>query len=273
VRIAALYDIHGNVPALEAVLGEVVSLGPMPTETLELLWELGDRVVALHGNTDRQQVTVLDGAAPDSRMREPVRESVVWSARALTHRHRDHLAGPPPTLTFEVDGVGRVLFCHATPPNDEDIFTAESADERVLPMLAGVDADLVVCGHTHMQFDRRFENVRVVNAGSVGMPFAEPGACWLLLGPAVELRRTEYDLEDAAARVRGTAYPMAEDFAANNVLRPPSAADMTARSSRRWPARGSPGPPLRSARGPAPAPGPGSVPSPRPPGPRPPRSP
>lgn len=242
MRIAALYDIHGNVPALEAVLREVesagvdlivlggdVSLGPMPTETLELLWELGDRVLGLHGNTDREQVTVFDGGPPNSRMREPVRESVVWSARALTHRHRDYLAGLPPTLTFEVDGVGRVLFCHATPQNDEDIFTAESADERVLPMLAGVDADLVVCGHTHMQFDRWFENVRVVNAGSVGMPFAEPGAYWLLLGPAVELRRTEYDLEDAAARVRGTAYPMAEEFAATNVLRPPSAADMMAR--------------------------------------------
>ncbi|HYZ02436.1 MAG TPA: metallophosphoesterase family protein [Candidatus Binatia bacterium] len=242
MRIAALHDIHGNLPALEAVLGEVeaagvdrivlggdVSLGPMPTETLEVLWKLGDRVVALHGNTDREQVTVFDGGAPNPRLPDDWREATIWTGRVLERRHRDYLAGLPPTLTFDVDRVGRVLFCHATPQNDLDVFTSASAEERVAPMLAGVDADLVVCGHTHMQFDRRFGGVRVVNAGSVGMPFAEPGAYWLLLGPVVELRHTRYDLEAAAARIRATAYPMAEQFAAGNVLQPPSTEDMTAR--------------------------------------------
>ncbi|MBO0689977.1 MAG: metallophosphoesterase family protein [Candidatus Dormibacteraeota bacterium] len=242
MRVAALHDIHGNLPALEAVLADVeaagvdrivlggdLSLGPMPTDTLDLLWGLGDRVVALHGNTDREQVAAFDGGAPDPRIPDGVREATIWAGRVLERRHRDYLAGLPPTLKFDVDGVGKVLFCHATPQNDVDVFTAVSAEDRVAPMLAGVDADVVVCGHTHMQFDRRVGGVRVVNAGSVGMPFAEPGAYWLLLGPAVELRRTAYDLEAAAARIRATAYPMAEDFAANNVLRPPSAADVIAR--------------------------------------------
>ena len=85
---------------------------------------------------------------------------------------------------------------------------------------------LVICGHTHMQFDRTIGNLRVVNAGSVGMPFGEPGTYWLLLGPKVELRRTAYDLPHAADRIRATQYPQAEEFAAQNVLRPPAEAQM-----------------------------------------------
>jgi hypothetical protein len=77
-----------------------------------------------------------------------------------------------------------------------------------------------------MQFDRAIARTRVVNAGSVGMPFGEAGAYWLLLGPDIQLRRTSYDLASAADRIRATNYPQAEDFAANNVLRPPSEREM-----------------------------------------------
>src|SRR6185436_16147885 len=94
--------------------------------------------------------------------------------------------------------------------------------ERLLPIFGGLDVALAVCGHTHMQFDRTIGAVRVVNAGSVGMPFGEPGAYWLLLGPGVELRRTSYDLAAAAERIRATAYPNADEFAERFVLRPPT---------------------------------------------------
>ena len=251
MRIAALNDIHGNLPALEAVLAEVeaagvdrivlggdMASGPMPTETLDVLLDLGERAVALHGNADRELVSVFDGAPPNSAIPEALREAVVWNGRSLQPRHRDYLAALPPTLTFEVDGVGEVLFCHATPRSDVEIFTRATPDERAAPMFAGVRCDLVVCGHTHMQFERRVGAVRVVNAGSVGMPYGEPGAYWLLLGPDVELRRTDYDLELAAARIRATDFPGAEDFAARNVLRPPSAAeaiDTFERAARRSP--------------------------------------
>jgi hypothetical protein len=77
-----------------------------------------------------------------------------------------------------------------------------------------------------MPFDRTIGRTRVVNAGSVGMPFGEPGADWLLLGPAIELRHTAYDLEAAARAIRQTAYPDAETFAARSVLNPPSEAQM-----------------------------------------------
>jgi diadenosine tetraphosphatase ApaH/serine/threonine PP2A family protein phosphatase len=81
---------------------------------------------------------------------------------------------------------------------------------------------VVICGHTHMQFDRMIGRTRVVNAGSVGMPFGVPGAYWLLLEPDVRLRRTLYDFTQAAERIRGTPYPQAEDFALQSVLTPPS---------------------------------------------------
>jgi predicted phosphodiesterase len=118
--------------------------------------------------------------------------------------------------------VGSVLFCHATPNNDVDVFTRLTPETQLLPIFEAVDADLVVCGHTHMQFDRKVGRIRVVNAGSVGMPFGNPGAYWLLLGPGVELRHTNYDLEAAAQKIRETKYPGAIDFADRNVLNPPS---------------------------------------------------
>ncbi len=84
---------------------------------------------------------------------------------------------------------------------------------RLRELLAGVAEPVVVCGHTHVQFDRTLADIRIVNAGSVGMPYeGKPGAYWALLGPDVELRRTSYDLEHAAARVRTGAFPDADAF-------------------------------------------------------------
>jgi diadenosine tetraphosphatase ApaH/serine/threonine PP2A family protein phosphatase len=115
-----------------------------------------------------------------------------------------------------------VLFCHATPRSDTEIFTRLTPEDRLLPVFEGLDVPLVICGHTHMQFDRTIGRVRVVNAGSVGMPFGDPGAYWLSLGPDVHLRHTLYDLTTAAERIRATKYPQAQEFAAHNVLQPPS---------------------------------------------------
>ena len=96
----------------------------------------------------------------------------------------------------------------------------------MLPVFAGVDASVVICGHTHMQFDQHVGGIRVINAGSVGMPFGDPGADWLLLGPDIQLRHTSYDLAKAAERIRQTKYPQAEDFALRNMLQPPAEAEV-----------------------------------------------
>jgi putative phosphoesterase len=234
VRVAAIYDIHGNLPALEAVLDEIrtagvdlllvggdVVPGPMPRETIELLRALDLPTQFIRGNGDREVAAVMRGEETGG-VPEPFRPAIRWNAQQLTPGDEETLAGWPLTRTVHVDSIGDVLFCHATPRNDVDIFTRETPDEKLAPLLDGLGAALVVCGHTHMQFDRTVGTTRIVNAGSVGMPFGEPGAYWLLLGPGVELRRTSYDLERAAARIRATAYPQAESFAATNVIRPPS---------------------------------------------------
>src|SRR5262249_19001630 len=139
-------------------------------------------------------------------------------ARRLGDDHAGMIAAWPPTLRLTIAGIGDVLFCHATPRNDFEIFVRTTPDDRLMPIFGHLDAVLAVCGHTHIPFDRMVGRVRVVNAGSVGMPFCGQGADWLLLGPSVEFRHTTYDFADAAARIRGTAYPGADEFADKYVL-------------------------------------------------------
>jgi diadenosine tetraphosphatase ApaH/serine/threonine PP2A family protein phosphatase len=145
-----------------------------------------------------------------------------WNAQQLNLEDQQLLASWPKTLQVKIRGLGEVLFCHATPRSDTEVFTRLTPEDRLLPIFEGLNVPLVVCGHTHMQFDRTIGRVRVVNAGSVGMPYGEPGAYWLLLGPNVQFRHTSYDLTKAAERIRGTNYPQAQDFAAHNILQPPS---------------------------------------------------
>jgi len=236
MRVAALYDIHGNLPALEAVLQEVrreavgelviggdVFPGPMSDEALALLLGIDLPVRFLLGNGDRETLAMAAGEEPTS-VPESYRAPMRWVAQRLEPEHRRAIAAWPGSLQLKIDGLGDVLFCHATPRSDTTIFTRLTPEERLLPVFEGIRAPVVVCGHTHMQFDRTLGKVRVVNAGSVGMPFGEPGAYWLLLGPDVQLRRTDYDLTLAAQRIRATGYPQAEEFATGNVVRPPSEA-------------------------------------------------
>lgn len=239
MRVAALYDIHANLSALEAVLQDVrqvevnrvviggdVFPGPMPRETLACLQDLDVPVQFIHGNGDREVLAQLTGQETDwyrtapEQWREPVR----WTAQQLSQEHERLLASWPATCRLEVRGLGEVLFCHATPRNDTEIFTRLTSEDRLLPVFDGLDVPVVVCGHTHMQFDRTVGRIQVLNAGSVGMPFGEPGAYWLLLGPGVQFRHIPYDLAEAAERIRATNYPQAHDFALHNVLQPPSEA-------------------------------------------------
>jgi putative phosphoesterase len=237
MRIAALYDIHGNLPALEAVLDEVARLGidqlviggdvfpgPMAIETLDRLQRVDLPVHFIYGNGE---VAVLDEmagtkpAVPDS-----YRPVIQWHAEQLTEKYKEQISSWPKILRMPVGAMGDVLFCHATPHNENDVFTRLTPESKLLPVFENLNASIVVCGHTHMQFDRMVGNVRVINAGSVGMPFGPAGADWLFFGDEPELRRTEYDLARAAERIRSTQYPLADDFATNYVLQQPSEAQM-----------------------------------------------
>jgi putative phosphoesterase len=202
VRVAALYDVHGTLPALEAVLAEVASLevdalvcggdvaaGPFPRECVELLHARG--AVFVRGNADRDLSAWL-------------REQLPVDAQAFLEG-QEH-----------VRVLGDALFCHGSPRRDDEILTKVSPPERLRAALEDVEQELVVCGHTHVQFETAAGGPRLVNAGSVGLPYeGRRGAFWALLdGVDVELRRTPYAVEAAAVACRATAYPEAEQLAA-----------------------------------------------------------
>jgi len=227
MRVAVLADIHANLPALDAVLDEPdvasadavvllgdIALGPMPAPTLDRLTALGDRAVWVHGNCEREMVTAFDGGEVPG----PFAADAIASAALIGRAHRDRLDGLPLTVTLDIDGLGPALFCHASPRRDDEILLVDSPPERWAAALGGVGAAVVVCGHTHMPFDRLADGHRVVNPGSVGMPYGHPGAGWVLLGPGVTLRQTRYDA-GAAARVIGAGgHPGAQRWTAEYVL-------------------------------------------------------
>jgi predicted phosphodiesterase len=234
MRVAAIYDLHANLPALEPVLQEIqqaavdqivvggdVVPGPMPRETLQCLLDLGIPVQFIQGNGEVAVLEQMAGREPAA-VPEPYRPIIRWTAQQLYPEDERLLAGWPKTLRVKIPGLGEVLFCHATPRNENECFTRLTPDDRLLPVFEGLDVPVVICGHTHMQFDRRIGRIRVVNAGSVGMPFGESGSDWLLLGRDIQLQHTPYDFTKAAERIRETNYPQAQDFAERYVLRPPS---------------------------------------------------
>jgi predicted phosphodiesterase len=232
MRVAALYDVHGNLPALEAVLREVdadvilsggdLVLGPMPSECLERLRERD--ATFIRGNTDRHVVS------PGAEEPGIWRTRAQWGHDQLSEEQLAFVHRWPHPLSLEVDGLGPVLFCHGSPRSDEEVVTAITPPKRLDPMLDGVREEVIVCGHTHVQFDRLVGDRRLVNAGSVGMPYeGEAGiACWALLGPDVELRRSRYDVASAAQAIRASSYPDADEFVQEYLLAPESAEEATA---------------------------------------------
>jgi putative phosphoesterase len=220
MRVAVLCDVHGNLHALDAVLAEVEreqvdafvlggdsAWGPLPAETMERLFALGDRALWVRGNTDR--------------------EPGEWVAERLGEDRLRFLRNLPDVQRLEVDGLGSTLFCHGSPRSDDEIITAVTSESRLREILEGVTERVVVCGHTHHQFDRTVDDVRVVNAGAVGMAYeGRPGAYWALLGPDVELRRTEFDFEAAAKAMRSSSFPDGDEYAETLYGNPPTAAEV-----------------------------------------------
>jgi putative phosphoesterase len=218
--VAALYDVHGNLPALEAVLaddafagadavvvGGDVAAGPLPGEVLDRLAALALPVRWVRGNADREVVAHYDRGDTDHSIYgpdAPAERADAFTAARITRAHRDLLAGFEDVV--RLDGV---LFCHGSPRRDDEVIKA-----------------LVVCGHTHHQFELRAGAQRVVNAGSVGMPYqGEPGAYWLLVAEGEpELRRTVYDVALAAPTLRASGFPDVDDLIRESLVEPVDAA-------------------------------------------------
>ncbi|GAA2192938.1 metallophosphoesterase family protein [Micromonospora lupini] len=221
-RVAVLSDIHGVLPALEAVLAEPdvaaadlivltgdIATGPQPVEVLDLLVDLGDRVCWVGGNCERELVEARAGKPASIEVSN-------WAAGQLRDDQVARLAALPATVTWEIDGLGPTLFCHATPRDDEEVVLVDSRMARWAEVFAGLPAEVatVVCGHTHMPFTRLVDRRLVVNPGSIGMPYGGAGAWWALLGPGVQLRRTAFDVDAACARVAAeSTYPDATAWA------------------------------------------------------------
>lgn len=222
--VAILSDIHGVLPALDAVLAEPdvaaadrvvltgdIAAGPQPTQVLDRLTGLGDRVVWVRGNADRELADLARGG--DTRIPDPI---APWAATRLRPDHVELLASLPHPVTLAVAGFGDVLFCHGTPRDDDEVVLVDTAPERWAEVLAGLPGDVsaVVCGHTHMPFVRLAHGRLIVNPGSVGMPYGRAGAHWALLADgAVSLRRTEFDIERARAAIRAdSSYPDVDEW-------------------------------------------------------------
>ena len=216
MRVAALYDIHGNLPALEAVLAEVegaevdaVVIGgdiaagpPQPREVVEVVRSLPD-AHCLRGNADRVFDEEFAGA-----------EGLAWLLEQLDGEQARWLAELPFSVVLD-----DTLYVHSNPRDDTTIVTELTTDEKLAGLLQGVEQQRVVAGHTHMQLERRVGETLFVNAGSVGWPYeGRTGAYWAILDEGVELRRTDYDVERTAGLVRASGHPRAEEIAAENIL-------------------------------------------------------
>lgn len=235
MHVAALYDIHGNLPALRAVLADVeregvseilvggdVAAGPLPAETIDLLASLGERVRFVRGNADREVVEAFDRPLRDIGAGDgPAERAAVFAASCISRGQRDLLASFSDRVVTDIAGLGPVLFCHGSPHSDVDIITKATPELRLRQMLAGVAERLVICGHTHQQFDRYVDRLRIVNAGSVGVPYeGRPGAFWALLGPDVVLRRTDYDIAAAVVEMRAGGFPDVDDMLQDSLIKP-----------------------------------------------------
>jgi putative phosphoesterase len=231
MRVAALYDVHGNLPALDAVLDEAeneevdlvlfggdIAWGPLPRPTVERVMELGSKARAIRGNADRE---VAAGSGTDEGLDAATARQNQWCSEQLSRPQREWLRGLPPTMVVDVNEIGAVLFCHGSPRSDEETITTATPESELRGMLDGVGEGTVVCGHTHAQFVRRLGTKAVINAGSVGLPFGDPGAYWCLLGPRIDLRHTSYDVAAAAATFRRAGGPEGAEFAAHALAPPP----------------------------------------------------
>jgi putative phosphoesterase len=238
-RVAVVGDVHGNVPALAAVLDELrgenvdlvvwtgdLSWGAEPTAALDLVRALDLPSRYVRGNAERFLLELRDGKVETPRERES------WMLEQHTRDDLEFVASFEHCQSVDVEGLGATYFCHGSPRTDEELLTAGTPEERFLAATSGIAEHVLVTGHTHAQYNREVAGIRAINPGSIGMPYeGRPGAYWALLGPDVELRRTEYDVATAAARLRESGFPDVEPVV-EMLVTPPSAAEMIEHAER-----------------------------------------
>ena len=236
-RVAVLSDVHANVPALRAVLAEpdvaaadlVVFNGDLtwgvdPDGTVAIVQGLGTRAVCVRGNSERYVRQIATGAYTPANPRQQ------WVPARHGTRALAFVGSFPFSVVVDVQGLGPVRFCHGSPRSDNEAVTPGTSPERFGQMTAGIEEDVLVTGHTHLQFDRFVGARRSINPGSVGLPYHrdEPGvAHWALLGPDVQLRSTRYDVTESVAAAQAAGDP-GHARIAELLLKPPTPEEIIA---------------------------------------------
>jgi predicted phosphodiesterase len=225
-RVAVIADVHGNVAALRSAWRSIrgiepdllvscgdLTWGSLPHETLLLIHEIRNELPCLfvRGNAERALAEMADelrrsGSIEDRTDRDR------WMLAAHTDDDLDFVRGFEPTVVVDVADIGSVRFCHGSPAHDEDCITPITPEERLRPMLVGVDEETIVSGHIHVQFERHVGTIRSINPGSVGLPYqGQPGAFWAFLAEGnVTFMRSEYDRDEAYGLYRRTTDPLVE---------------------------------------------------------------
>jgi putative phosphoesterase len=234
--VAVVSDVHANTVALEAVLAELIPLapdlvvfggdltwGPEPEATLALVDSLPMPAIFIRGNADR--LLLEEGDEPADR--KP------WLLEQHSPEALERLGGFVGQASVAIEGLGAVRFCHGSPRSDEEVVTPGTPEERVRIFMEGIDERVLVTAHTHLQFDRQVAGIRSINPGSVGVSYGlGPGnACWAVLGPDVELRRTPFSVERAVERYRTSGDPAAERMV-GMLESPPSTAEIVEHAER-----------------------------------------
>lgn len=226
--LAVLADIHGNLPALRAVLTELdrepvdaivvggdTCGGPLARAALDHLSMRPEPVHWIAGNAEREAVAVYDGGEISD---DPASRAAAWTAAQLDAQWRDTIAGWPITLTL--DGV---RFCHGSPRRDDEIITRATPEPAIADALSGVVEDLVLGGHTHQQMIRAGSaTTTYVNTGSVGLPYeGRPNAFWTVVADRrPQLRSTGYELAPALDELRDSGFPAVDGFCADSLITP-----------------------------------------------------
>ncbi|WP_245630297.1 metallophosphoesterase family protein [Amphibacillus sediminis] len=201
----------------QVLVGGDLAWGPEPRQVMNFLMDYKDEFIFIRGNVDRE---VSYRCGKEKGLDDFTAELNNWCANQLTEKQLRFLKSLPEKATLSIEGLGEVLFVHGSPRSDEEAIRINTTENEIRPMLENVSQDVIVCGHTHIQFDRIVNYKRVINAGSVGLQSRANGACWALLGPDVELKVTPYDAKRASERILKTNAPYKEDFA-EHYLNPP----------------------------------------------------
>ncbi|WCR28768.1 metallophosphatase family protein [Paenibacillus thiaminolyticus] len=226
MKIAAVYDIHGNYHALKSVFHELeeedvekviiggdLAWGPQPREVMDFLYSQKEKFIFIMGNSDREMYEYyLNPKHPE----DFVDEMNCWCVEQLTKEQLEWIVSF--RKFYEIEGK---LFVHGSPRSDTESIRVDTPESEVYEMIKGIEQDKMICGHTHIQFVREIYDKQIINAGSVGLQSRAKGACWLLLNDEeIQLKVTKYDFQKAAHSILAGECPYKENFA-EHILNPP----------------------------------------------------